>query len=89
MKTAFRQSLKAKAHTLNPVVLIGSKGLTENVMAETEQALLAHELIKVKINGMEREERKQCFAKLAETLQAEIIQIIGNLVVLYRAKTES
>ena len=46
-----KQQLKAQAHKLNPVVMLGDKGLTENVLAEVDIALAAHELIKVKIAG--------------------------------------
>ncbi|MGL6036053.1 MAG: YhbY family RNA-binding protein, partial [Legionella sp.] len=57
MDTSFRQSLKAQAHHLKPTILLGAKGLTEAVVAETHIALQTHELIKVKINGAEKEDR--------------------------------
>ena len=59
MKPSERQLLKAKAHNLKPVVLMGAKGLTQAVIDETEIALLAHELIKIKINGQEKNDRKE------------------------------
>ncbi len=55
MDTGFKQSLKAKAHHLKPVILLGAKGLTPAVIEETNNALLIHELIKVKISGAEKE----------------------------------
>ncbi|CCD07021.1 TPA: ribosome assembly RNA-binding protein YhbY [Legionella pneumophila] len=88
MDTSFKQSLKAKAHHLKPVVLLGAKGLTEAIVAETNVALLAHELIKVKINGAEKEDRMQMAEELCEQLHAELVQMIGNTLVLYRKNEE-
>ncbi|HHL3492376.1 TPA: ribosome assembly RNA-binding protein YhbY [Legionella pneumophila] len=88
MDTSFKQSLKAKAHHLKPVVLLGAKGLTEAILAETNVALLAHELIKVKINGAEKEDRIQMAKALCEQLDAELVQMIGNTLVLYRKNNE-
>jgi len=82
--TSFRRSLKAQAHHLKPVVLIGAKGLTEAVAAETDVALLAHELIKVKINGAEREDRILIANELCQQLSAELVQLIGNTAIIYR-----
>lgn len=84
MNTAFRQSLKAQAHHLNPVVLLGSKGLTDAVVSETDIALNAHELIKVKINGAEKEDRLQIANNLCTQLQAELVQMIGSVAIIYR-----
>ncbi|MFJ1268430.1 ribosome assembly RNA-binding protein YhbY [Legionella lytica] len=84
MDTSFRRSLKAQAHHLKPVVLIGAKGLTEAVAAETDVALLAHELIKVKINGAEREDRILMANELCKQLSAELVQLIGNTAIIYR-----
>ncbi|TIE00961.1 ribosome assembly RNA-binding protein YhbY, partial [Legionella pneumophila] len=73
---------------LKPVVLLGAKGLTEAILAETNVALLAHELIKVKINGAEKEDRMQMAEELCEQLHAELVQMIGNTLVLYRKNEE-
>lgn len=89
MDTSFKQALKAKAHHLKPVVLLGAKGLTEAVIAETEVALLAHELIKVKINGAEKEDRIQMAHELCDTLKADLIQLIGNTAIIYRKKEDN
>ncbi|HAT8178388.1 TPA: ribosome assembly RNA-binding protein YhbY [Legionella pneumophila] len=88
MDTSFKQSLKARAHHLKPVVLLGAKGLTEAILAETNIALLAHELIKVKINGAEKEDRIEMAEKICEQLDAELVQMIGNTLVLYRKNKE-
>ncbi|GGI84291.1 ribosome assembly RNA-binding protein YhbY [Legionella impletisoli] len=84
MDTSFKQSLKAKAHHLKPVVMVGAKGLTEAVLEETNNALLAHELIKVKISGAEKEDKVNIAHQMANQLQAEMIQLIGNTAILYR-----
>lgn len=88
MDTSFRKSLKAQAHHLKPVVLLGAKGLTEAVIAETDIALNAHELIKVKINGAEKEDRIEMTDMLCQQLEAELVQMIGHTAIIYRKKKE-
>ncbi|MBI2791251.1 MAG: ribosome assembly RNA-binding protein YhbY [Gammaproteobacteria bacterium] len=83
---AFLRNLITKAHPLRPVVLIGSKGLTEQVHNEVEAALMAHELIKVRVNAISRESRQEMMNKMAEFHKANIVQNIGHILVLYRAK---
>lgn len=89
MDTSFKQLQKAKAHHLSPVVLLGAKGLTEAVIEETNVALNAHELIKVKIAGSEKAQRVAIAKEMCDTLHAELIQLIGNIAVLYRKNIES
>lgn len=76
--------LKARAHHLNPVVMIGQKGLTEAVVQETDTALRAHELIKVRVLGDDRVERIAICEELCAATQAQLVQHIGKLLVLYR-----
>lgn len=83
MNSLEKKKLKAQAHALNPVVMIGQAGLTEAVIKETDSALKAHELIKVKIRA-ERDERSSIKEQLCAETQAEAIQSIGQVVVLYR-----
>ena len=61
-----RRYLKGLAHTLKPVVMIGNSGLTESVLAEIDNALEHHELIKVRVSGQERADRKAMLDKIAE-----------------------
>ena len=77
-----RLDLKAHAHNLNPVVIIGQHGLTEAVINETDKALHAHELIKVRIFGDDREERAVICEALCAATQAQLVQQIGKLLVL-------
>ena len=83
-----RQALKARAHGLDPVVLLGAHGLTPAVMREIDRALAAHELIKVRVPGDERELRAAMFARIAGELNAARVQAIGKLLVLYRPLPE-
>jgi putative YhbY family RNA-binding protein len=83
-----RQALKARAHGLKPVVLLGSGGLSPSVVKEIDRALLAHELIKVKVPGDDRAERDEIFASVAESLSAARVQSIGKLLVFFRPAPE-
>jgi RNA-binding protein len=83
-----RQALKALAHGLKPVVLLGSAGLSPSVVKEIDRALLAHELIKVKVPNDDRDEREAIFATVAENLSAARVQAIGKLLVLFRPAPE-
>lgn len=80
----FRVALKGQAHALNPVVLLGTAGLTNAVFAEVDRALNAHSLIKVRVPLDDRSERETIFADLADRLGAARVQAIGKLIVLYR-----
>ena len=83
---AFQQTSrpKSRAQRLNPVVMVGQKGLTEAVLRETNSALNAHGLIKVRVFGDEREERTAIADTLCRELGAQLVQHIGKLLVLYR-----
>ena len=81
---AQRRALRAAAHHLNPVVSISQKGLTPSVLAEIDRCLKAHELIKVRLYGIEREDRPALFAEIFTTLDCAEVQHIGNLLVLWR-----
>ncbi|HUP30195.1 MAG TPA: ribosome assembly RNA-binding protein YhbY [Usitatibacter sp.] len=79
-----RSELRAEAHKLSPVVIIGDKGLTEEVVAEVDRSLKAHELIKVRAATDEREARGLWMETLCERLQAHAVQQIGKVFVIYR-----
>ena len=85
---AERKALKAKAHKLDPVVHIGAKGLTEEVIAEVDRALHAHELIKVRAASLDRDAREEAFDRIAEKTRAEAVQHIGKVCVLFRKKND-
>jgi RNA-binding protein len=79
-----RKSLKARAHKLEPVVIIGAKGLTGEVMAEIERALKVHELIKVRAPALERDARDAALAQICEKTGALAVQQVGKVFVLFR-----
>jgi putative YhbY family RNA-binding protein len=85
---AQRKSLKAKAHSLDPVVTIGGKGLTQEVFAEIDRALTAHQLIKVRAPGLERDARDEALAAICGKVGAEPVQHIGKVLVLFRKKDD-
>jgi len=81
---AERQHLKGEAHPLNPVVLIGNDGLTPAVLKEIDLSLKAHELIKIKAAGAQREVRERWLEQICSDLQAQPVQHIGKTLVIYR-----
>ena len=81
-------ALRARAHHLSPVVMVGQHGLTEAVIRETETALRAHELIKVRVLGDERDERLLIGEELCAATGAQLVQHIGKLLVLYRERPD-
>lgn len=86
--TKFRQTLKGQAHKLKPVVMVGNKGVTPTVIKELDRALNDHTLIKVRIACEDRDERRAVFAQLCEASQAEAVQLIGSIGVMYRKPSE-
>ena len=83
-----RKALKARAHKLDPVVTIGAKGLTDQVVKEVDLALKAHELIKVRAPTIERQDREEAMRTLCERTHAEAVQTIGKVFVMYRKRDE-
>ena len=79
-----RKELKARAHPLNPVVMIGNAGLTPTVLQEIDRGLASHELIKVRLAGAHRNDREQAAEDIAEALSCAVVQIIGHMLVLFR-----
>lgn len=79
-----RRHLRGLAHHLNPVVQIGNGGVSEGVVAETRRALNDHELIKVRVSGLEREERDEAMNRLAELSESSLVGRIGHIAILYR-----
>jgi RNA-binding protein len=84
LTTAERRAKRADAHHLNPVVLIGGDGLTPAVVKETDHALNAHGLIKVRVFSDVRDDREAMLASLCDSLGAAPVQHIGKLLVLWR-----
>ncbi|MGR9100201.1 MAG: ribosome assembly RNA-binding protein YhbY [Gammaproteobacteria bacterium] len=88
MNPVERRKLRAQAHTLKPVILIGQSGLTDAVLAEIELALDSHELIKIRIRSDDREIRKHLGEKICQLTGADLIQTIGQIAVIFRSNPD-
>lgn len=83
-----RARLKARAHALEPVVQVGQSGLTDRLVAEVDRALTAHELIKVKIGGTDREARAGLAEAICARVGAALVAQVGRVFVLWRPTPE-
>jgi len=86
LSAAQRAALRAAAHHLDPVVMIGDAGLSAGVLAEADRALTAHELIKLRVFGDDRQLRRDILAALCAELGCQPVQEIGKLLVVYRQR---
>ncbi|HQV40835.1 MAG: ribosome assembly RNA-binding protein YhbY [Moraxellaceae bacterium] len=84
LSIAEKKRFRRIGHELSPVILTGGSGVTEGVLAETDRALEDHELIKVRVNGEDREERAAAIQMIAARTKSQIVQSIGKVVLLYR-----
>ena len=83
-----RTHLKGRGHALEPTVQVGQSGLSDAVVAELERALTAHELIKVKINGADREARRAVAKAICARTDAVALQQVGKVLLLWRPAPE-
>ncbi|MGE8361063.1 ribosome assembly RNA-binding protein YhbY [Pseudomonas sp.] len=79
-----KKQYKSIGHHLKPVLIVADNGLTEGVLAELERALNDHELIKVQLRIIEREDRIAAIDELCKAGRAELVQIIGKMALIYR-----
>lgn len=84
-----RSYLKGLAHSLEPIVLIGKGGVTENIIKEIDTCLENRELVKVKLQEGCEENPKEVANTVAEALHAEFVQAIGHKFVIYRRSLEN
>tara|TARA_A100001011_G_C13733548_1_gene604513 strand:- start:178 stop:462 length:285 start_codon:yes stop_codon:yes gene_type:complete len=84
-----RKELKKKAYALKPIIIIGQNGLTDAVIKEIDIALNAHELIKVRAKGSDKDKRTEYCLKIKEKLNVDIIHRIGFITVFYREPPET
>jgi RNA-binding protein len=89
LSPAERSALRSQAHALKPVVLIGAEGLTDAVLTEIQVHLAAHELIKIRVFGDERDARIAIYDEICDRLNAAPIQHIGKLLVIWKPETEA
>ncbi len=85
---AERRALRAHAHALHPVVIVGEAGLMPAVLREIDIALRSHELIKIRVLGDDRERRARMAREICATLAASLVQEIGKMVVVFRPRPE-
>src|SRR5690606_32600664 len=83
-----RRFLRSRGHGLSPTVQIGKDGISEAVIGALEQALLDHELVKVRLGQNAVLDRDDAAAELAARTGAEVAQILGSTILLYRAHPE-
>lgn len=80
--------MRGLAHKLKPVVAIGSGGFSESVKAELDQALTHHELLKLKLPALPKEDRDKLVTIVCRDTNSEFVQAIGHIIVLYRPAPE-
>jgi RNA-binding protein len=83
-----RSQLKARAHALEPLVQLGHSGLSDGIVAEVDRALTAHELVKVRIGGDDRDARWELGDVIAGRTDAAIVQRVGKILVLWRPRPD-
>jgi putative YhbY family RNA-binding protein len=83
-----RRALRARAHHLHPVIMIGEAGLTPAVLKEVDIALKSHELIKIRVLGDDRDRRAGLIGEICAALDAAPVQKIGKILVVFRPKPE-
>lgn len=88
LEPQFRSELRAAAHPLKPVVLVGDKGLSDAVLAEIDRALKAHGLIKIRVTGHERDEREAMLERLCDTLDCAPVHHLGKILIVYRPRRD-
>ncbi|MEY2862371.1 MAG: ribosome assembly RNA-binding protein YhbY [Pseudomonadota bacterium] len=79
-----RKRLRRIGHALNPVIMLGNNGLSEGVIEESTRALNDHELIKIKVFGEDRDERRALMAGLCDATGAVVVQQVGKMALLFK-----
>lgn len=88
LNAAQRRELKARAHSLRPVVMISDTGLTPSVLHEIDVNLKSHELIKIRVFGDDRTARATLIDDISTKMGAALVQHIGKILVIYRPRPD-
>ena len=88
MNSATRNFLRKRAHHLNPVVMVGRQGADERILRALDEALLAHELVKVRFQDFHNEIRS-ITERLADSVGSDVVSIVGHIAILYRQHPEA
>lgn len=83
-----RRHLRSLAHDLKPIVHVGKGGIDDGLIAAVDQALTDHELIKVKVGESAGLDRNDVATDVAAKTRSDVAQVLGNIVILYRAHPE-
>ncbi len=81
--------LKAQAHSLKPIVIVGTAGISDQVLNEVNRALEDHELIKVRVNADNREHKQDMIEQIATQTEATCVQTIGHIGIFYRPRKKN
>ncbi|WP_308389136.1 ribosome assembly RNA-binding protein YhbY [Acidithiobacillus sp. AMEEHan] len=81
-----RQELRARAHHLKPIILVGASGVTETLLRELDRALFDHELLKVRLPALDKEDRDAMVESLVAGSGAEAVGRVGRILMLYRPR---
>ena len=84
-----KRDLLRRGHALKPVVLVGNAGLSEAVVTEIDRSLEHHELMKVRLNSVDRETKQRLIASICASCHAELVQSIGHIALIYRKQANS
>ena len=87
LKGSQRKYLRAQAHDIKPLVIIGTKGVTEQLLGSIDLALKDHELSKIKF-GEFKESKKEISEEIAKATKSELVGLIGNIAILYRQQPD-
>lgn len=88
MRGKDRAALRAEAHHLNPTVQVGQQGITDSVVTSLDDALRARELVKIQVTRTSPVSAKEAAGDLASRVGAEVVQVIGRTMTLYRHNPE-
>lgn len=84
-----KRYLRSMAHHLNPIFQVGKGGVNEQMVKSIGEALETRELIKVSVLGNSLEEPKEAGQEIADAAKAELVQVIGRVIVLYKESREN
>jgi RNA-binding protein len=87
MENSLKKKIKSHAHHLKPLIIIGQKGVTDTLIQALSDELERNEVVKVKFNEY-KEEKKELSSSLAETVDAHLVDLIGNIAILYRQNSD-
>ncbi|WP_019154592.1 ribosome assembly RNA-binding protein YhbY [Robertmurraya massiliosenegalensis] len=84
-----KRFLRSKAHHLTPIFQVGKGGVNDNMIMQISEALEARELLKISVLQNCEEDRDTVAEKLSHGCRAELVQVIGNTIVLYKESKEN